>query len=297
MFSYLANNLDIFQYGVYFFFLDVQKVTSDLKPHLPSEPPADPLYIDMVDGHMVVPSLLFQGQDVPKSSSPGVVEKGVCGTIQEVEIENYDDEEEVPSNSTRFDWKLTTVRKLLNILEDKKKNMGNDFVLTKKVWPEIEREMTKSCKSSAACSPSAIQCREKFYSLKRAYRKYLSDCKKTGNRRPKPFLYENEMELILEGDPAFKPVYLRSSLGLDVSQEIPDEESKSSSSSENVGASSEGSTSVAVDHDTKNSSSRKRKGEDLKEYLEKRDKQFLDTLKEMQNQNNELLRQLIDKLG
>lgn len=154
--------------------------------------------------------------------------------------------------------------------------MGSDFVLTKKIWPEVEREMATS--NTSTINPSATQCREKFYSLKRAYRKYISDCKKTGNRRPQPFQYENEMELILEGDPAFKPVYLRSSLGSDVTHS-PEEESSSIMSSD-------GSTSSAATagHVTKKSTnSRKRKSEDLKEYLEERDKQFLDTLKEMQN--------------
>lgn len=87
------------------------------------------------------------------------------------------------------------------------------------------------------------------------------------------------MELILEGDPAFKPVYLRSSLGSDVTHSPEEEESSSSMSSD-------GSTSSAATagHVTKKSTnSRKRKSEDLKEYLEERDKQFLDTLKEMQN--------------
>ena len=147
--------------------------------------------------------------------------------------------------------------------------------------------------NTSTINPSATQCREKFYSLKRAYRKYISDCKKTGNRRPKPIQYENEMELILEGDPAFKPVYLRSSLGSDVTHSPEEEESSSSMSSD-------GSTSSAATagHVTKKSTnSRKRKSEDLKEYLEEREKQFLDTLKEMQDQNNELLKQLIDKLG
>ena len=48
---------------------------------------------------------------------------------------------------------------------------------------------------------------------KKSIPEILSDCKKPLNRRPKPFKYEYEMELILEGDPAFKPIYLlRSSL-------------------------------------------------------------------------------------
>ena len=60
------------------------------------------------------------------------------------------------------------------------------------------------------------------------------------------------MELILEGDPAFKPVYLRSSLGSDVTHS-PEEESSSNMSSD-------GSTSSAATagHVTKKSTNRER---------------------------------------
>jgi hypothetical protein len=49
--------------------------------------------------------------------------------------------------------------------------------------------------------------------LKRGYRKFLSECKKTSNKRPKPFYFETEMQLLLNDDPAFKPPVLKSSLG------------------------------------------------------------------------------------
>ena len=61
--------------------------------------------------------------------------------------------------------------------------------------------------------PTADQCREKFYSLKRGYRKYLSETCKTGNKRLRPFVYEEQMEELLRDDPAFKPLVVKSSLG------------------------------------------------------------------------------------
>lgn len=65
--------------------------------------------------------------------------------------------------------------------------------------------MAKDISGSAA---SATQCRDKFYWLKRGYRKFLSECK-----RPKPFYFEIEIQLLLNDDPAFKPPVLKSSLG------------------------------------------------------------------------------------
>ena len=54
---------------------------------------------------MVVPKLLFQGKDLPKRTTSESVETDTdaCETFQDVTVENYDDEEEVPLNSTRFD--------------------------------------------------------------------------------------------------------------------------------------------------------------------------------------------------
>ena len=73
--------------------------------HFSSEPPGDPIYIDRVDNRMVVPKLLFQGKDLPKRTTSESVETDTdaCETSQDVTVENYDDEEEVPLNSTRFD--------------------------------------------------------------------------------------------------------------------------------------------------------------------------------------------------
>lgn len=112
--------------------------------------------------------------------------------------------------NTRYEWKLSTTRKLLNVLEERKMAVPESFYINGKIWPGISKETSNS---ETNC-PSAIQCREKFYSLKKSYRKFLSECKKTGNKTPKPFLYENEMQRILDGDPSIKPMVLRSSFGM-----------------------------------------------------------------------------------
>ena len=99
---------------------------------------------------------------------------------------------------------------MLSILEDKNTASDKDFILTKKLWADVANCMAKDISESA---PSATQCREQFYSLKRGYRKFLSECKKTGNKRPKAFYFETEMQLLLNNDSAFKPPVRKSYLG------------------------------------------------------------------------------------
>jgi hypothetical protein len=74
------------------------------------------------------------------------------------------------------------------------------------LWAAVAKCMAKDISESAA---SATQCRDKLYSLKRDNRKFLSECKKTSNKRPKPFYFETEMQLLLNDDPHV----LKSSLG------------------------------------------------------------------------------------
>lgn len=92
-------------------------------------------------------------------------------------------------------------------------------------------------KRATSYQPSATHCREKFYSLKRSYRHFLMESKKTGIRRPKPFIFETEMQSIIENAPSFKPIVMRSSFGAneinnnnveDTDEEDCDETSRSS---------------------------------------------------------------------
>ena len=94
---------------------------------------------------------------------------------------------------------------MLSIVEEKKTASDKDFILTEKLWADVAKCMAKDISGSAA---RATQCRDKFDSLKRGYRKFLSECK-----RPKPFYFEIEIQLLLNDDPAFKPPVLKSSLG------------------------------------------------------------------------------------
>ncbi|XP_078324267.1 uncharacterized protein LOC144622576 [Crassostrea virginica] len=152
-----------------------EQVIRELGAVFPPVPPSDPIYVDIVEGHMVVPGVKFAGQDQPTHSD----HPAVSGTAQDIMLENtescnnaeWEEDDTCMPGPSRFDWKLTFTRKLLSILEEMKKRTGKDFALTKAVWPKLEKEMSKTCSPA----PTAIQCREKFYSLKRYYRKYVME--------------------------------------------------------------------------------------------------------------------------
>ena len=73
--------------------------------------------------------------------------------------------------------------------------------------------ITKTISKKTSNNPTAGHCREKYYSLKRGYRNFGLDSQQTGNKRPKPYLFENEMPFLLENYLAFKPLVIKSSLG------------------------------------------------------------------------------------
>lgn len=102
------------------------------------------------------------------------------------------------------------------------------------------------------------------------------------------------MQLILEGDPAFKPLLLKSSFGaVEVNKNIEEDSSSDEKEVEeenNASCSSSG-------HTRKSKTTRKRKRDDLKEFLAERDEKFLSAMKEMQSQNNALIEKLIDKMN
>jgi hypothetical protein len=147
-----------------------------------------------------------------------------------------------------------------------------------------------------------VQCREKFYSLRRSYRNYLKESSKTGNRRPKPFAFETEMELILKDDTAFKPKVLRSSfetteINNNVASDHEDDDDEDGSNDfEKSPSTATPSTSQA----TTLTGSKKRKRvthtDELRAYLAERDEKCLTVIQEMQEKQNKLMEKLIEKL-
>lgn len=118
-------------------------------------------------------------------------------------------------------------RKLLSIYKE-----NADTLQTtrnkKKVWDEIAAALPQE--TSRNINITGEQAREMFYTLKRGYRKYVLKSNKSGNKRPRPFLLEKEMEEILAKDPTFAPVAARGSLtktGTGDSDEEEDEDDES----------------------------------------------------------------------
>lgn len=328
--QFISDNLDV--------------VSKQLEKLLPPEPPKDPIFIDTVNGEIVIPQVLFEHQETqetqtrirPKCNSASCdVLSNASNSVSDNPAPDHqastsvsdnpvpqskastsasDTSKHVPHSkgstsvsdnpfpqgqpldnsdcedsgmrSTRYEWKLSTTRKLLDVLEERKMAAPESFCINGKIWPGISKEISKS---EINC-PSAIQCREKFYSLKRSYRKFLSECKKTGNKTPKPFLYENEMQSILDGDPSIKPLVLRSSFGMNKDESGSEENTMEQEDDASTSSTSRPPTPVPT------SKSKKRKVDEMKEYFEERDKHFFELMREMQNSNKEFLNKLIEKL-
>jgi hypothetical protein len=98
--------------------------------------------------------------------------------------------------------------------------------------------------------------------------------------------------MILENDPAFKPIVLKSSFGakeinnnaVHVSSDDEDDDETASTSS------------TRSSTPTTNSKGKKRKVDELKDYFSERDKEFFKKLNEMQEKTNSILEKLVDKL-
>ena len=86
---------------------------------------------------MIVSKLFFKGKEITKSTPSESVEKNTdkCRASQDLIFENYDDEEEVSFNNTRFDWKLIAIKKNLHFGSENKKH-GQRLCTDK----EVERE-------------------------------------------------------------------------------------------------------------------------------------------------------------
>ena len=122
--------------------------------------------------------------------------------------------------------------------------------------------------------------------------------KRTGDKRPKPFVFEKEMHDLLQGDPAFKPVVVRISFGVkevnnNVVTSLPVSDDENDNDDSSVSVSSRSTSSVSSSNPS--ASKKKRKVDDHREYLEKRDDKFFKALKEMQETQNKLIETLIDK--
>lgn len=250
-------------------------------------PPPDPVYIDFdaVTKNIIIPEVVSRGtvenvesSETNKAKNTLTVERrqseaNTRDTVtldkespgpsvlyvaddENVTVDENDDTESV----ARYNWRFDATKKLLAILIDKKEK-DKHFSIGKNLWSSVADAIAKDLKKPF---PSAEQCREKCYALKRAYRQFVANSSKTGNKRPKPFLHESEMYTLLNDDPAFRPPVVRSSLGTEINNVDECEASSSQSNGEKP---------------PKRSCTGSR-GE-LIDYLKERDDNFLKTIKEI----------------
>jgi len=262
------------------FYIDADMVKDQLSKKLPKGPTENPIYFEIVNGEVALPGVIIAGNDRQTPEPENSQQEEIHTSVSD---DNHEDDDN--SSTSRYEWKTTITRKMLSILEDKKTASDKDFILTKKLWADVAKCIAKDISGSA---PSATQCREKFYSLKRGYRKFLSECKKTGNKRPKPFYFETEMQLLLNDDPAFKPPVLKSSLG---TQEVNNNNSGNQDDDEEE----EDVVDPKSTH-TAPPAKKRNRFDELKQFLEERDNRFVEAMKGMQDTQNKLMEKLIEKL-
>lgn len=182
--------------------------------------------------------------------------------------DNFDLEDSSETEISRYEWSFSDTKKLLTVLKARKEKKGNFY----------KEHVERSCKgikrgTQNQKNPSPEQCREKFYSLRRSYRNYIAEKKKTGNKRIKPFLHESEMYEHLHDGPGFIPPLLMSSLGA-----VETNNSEENSCSE------------------KDPQKKRKCSNELTEYLKERYKKFLNVFKKIHEKQNKIIEKLIEKL-
>lgn len=191
-----------------FSFLDLAKFTKELEAQLPEKVPDNPVYIDFHDGKLVIPEVVSRAkaaetraQETVEPAPEDTVESAIEEELMIQNDDSSDGESQDAAHNTRYNWKFHDTKLLLKVLSEKKEKNQN-FAIIKHLWGSVAKELEKELKKN---KPNSGQCREKFYALKTAYRSFISESGKTGNRRQKPFLYETEMHDLLHNDPAFRP--------------------------------------------------------------------------------------------
>lgn len=229
---------------------DQDLITNFVVKNYPNDQGNDPIYLDM--NKVRNSKSEDQEQPIPCGSKNGATESS-------------------QSKTTRYDWPVGETKKLLTLIKDKKA-MFEDAKNKNSVWFNIAEEL-------GVAEITGHQCRERYYTLKKAYRKFITDSNKSGNKRPKPFVYEDLMADIIQNDPTFSPVVSKGTLEVTT----PTDPSYSD---------------AAVDEESPVSHPKKKKTqiEDLKEYMQERDERFLEALTSMNEKQNKLMEKLIEKL-
>lgn len=101
--------------------------------------------------------------------------------------------------------------------------------------------------------------------------------------------------MILEGDPAFKTVVMKSSFGTnEINNNVADTDDEIGDDDGEGTACTSSSRSLTPNPNQK-PKGKKRKVDELKEYLTERDKEFFKKMNEMQEKTNAILEKLFEK--
>ncbi|XP_056019847.1 uncharacterized protein LOC125660619 [Ostrea edulis] len=247
-------------------------MTQDLSSMLPNDLPDDPIYICFVNGKIHIPEVIFRklnskDQRKEHAESSETFEENSTEDTTPYVPDTLDLEDSSDNEKSRFEWKFSDTEELLAVLKARKEKKDN---FSKNMWKSVATEIKGELKTN----PSPEQCREKFYSLRRSYRNFIAEKKKTGNKRTKPFIHESEMYDLLHDDPAFSPPLLMSSFAT----------IETCDSDENT---------------TEKDPPKKRRctsSNELTEYLKERDEKFLHAFKEMHEKQNKIMEKPIEKL-
>ena len=198
-----------------------------------------------------------------------------AGPSEEIyEHQHLDEIEDDTETKGRLEWGVQKTKRFLAVYQENKDAMKTTRN-RKKVWEKIATDVMAANKTTIKITGD--QARDRFYTLKRSYRKFLSESNKTGNKTPKPFLFEKEMQDILHDDPTFKPECAIGSLRSDKNH--TDEEN----SDDNAGP------------PQKKKKTANKTGE-LKSFLLEREERMLKALQDMQASQNNLLEKILEKL-
>jgi hypothetical protein len=142
------------------------------------------------------------------------------------------------------------------------------------------------------------KCRERYYTLKKAYRKFVEDSKKTGNKRPKPFIYTELMADIVQDDPTFIPVAAKGTLVSPMESDADESDDNGSVQQKKKKKSQPEDADESDDNGSVQPKKKKKKSqlEELKEYMQERDERFIQALGSMNEKQNKLMEKLIEKL-
>ena len=124
------------------------------------------------------------------------------------------------------------------------------------------------------------------------------ESKKTG----KKFIFESEIQNILEGDPALKPVVMKSSFGAnEINNNVgyTDDEIGDNDDEETAVQVHQGRQLLIQTRNPKERRGKQRKVDELKEYLTERDQEFLkrmNVMNVMKEKTSAILEKLVEKL-